>query len=59
MQLDFNDPLLQLSSAIPWHDFEQAFSVHYSVSVATWRAKQADSPDDWVVSVETTREFER
>ncbi len=30
MQLDFNDPLLKLSTAIPWHDFEQAFSVHYS-----------------------------
>lgn len=32
MQLDANDPLLKLSSAIPWHDFEQAFSIHYSVA---------------------------
>ena len=33
LQLDPNDPLLQLSSAIPWHHFEEAFSVHYQKSV--------------------------
>ena len=32
MQLDANDPLRKLSFAIPWHYFEQAFSVHYSVA---------------------------
>lgn len=32
MQLDFNDSLLKLSSAIPWHDFDRSFSVHYSVA---------------------------
>lgn len=29
MQLDPKDPLLKLSSVIPWHDFEEAFSVYY------------------------------
>ena len=28
-QLDPRDPLLVLSEAIPWHEFEQAFCVHY------------------------------
>lgn len=29
LQLDPKDPLLKLSSVIPWHDFEEAFSVYY------------------------------
>lgn len=28
-QLDPADPLLQLTEVIPWHEFEEAFSVHY------------------------------
>ncbi len=32
-QLDPNDPLLKLSSAIPWQDFEKEFAVHYSKDV--------------------------
>lgn len=30
LQLDFNDPLLKLASAIPWHEFVEAFSIHGS-----------------------------
>ncbi len=33
MQLDPNDPLLQLSHAIPWQDFEQEFSKHYTKNI--------------------------
>jgi IS5 family transposase len=33
MQLDPNDPLLQLSRAIPWQDFEQEFSKHYTKNI--------------------------
>lgn len=29
-QLDSADPLLQLANAIPWHEFEEAFSIHYT-----------------------------
>lgn len=29
-QLDPTDPLLQLATAIPWHEFEVAFSKHYT-----------------------------
>ena len=32
-QLDFQDPLLQLASVIPWQEFETAFSQHYSPGV--------------------------
>ncbi|MXS81074.1 hypothetical protein ABF86_10180 [Nitrosomonas sp. GH22] len=28
-QLDPTDPLLQLASVVPWHKFDEAFSVHY------------------------------
>lgn len=31
-QLDLNDPLLKLASAIPWHEFDEAFSIHYTES---------------------------
>jgi len=34
-QLDPNDPLLQLAAAIPWQDFEAAFSVHYTDGIGT------------------------
>jgi IS5 family transposase len=30
MQLDPNDPLLKLASAIPWQEFEESFSIHYT-----------------------------
>jgi len=33
LQLDPNDPLLQLSRVIPWHDFEQAFSKYYTKNI--------------------------
>ena len=32
MQLDVNDPLLQLADAIPWQEFDEAFSIHYTKS---------------------------
>ena len=32
LQLDSNDPLIQLSQAIPWSEFEDAFAKHYSKS---------------------------
>ena len=30
LQLDFNDPIIRLSQAIPWVEFEEAFAKHYS-----------------------------
>jgi transposase, IS5 family len=33
LQLDPNDPLLKLSTAIPWQSFEEAFSIHYQRAV--------------------------
>ncbi len=33
LQLDPNDPHLKLSVAIPWHHFEDVFSVHYKEAV--------------------------
>ena len=30
MQLDVNDPLLKLTGAIPWPEFDEAFSIHYT-----------------------------
>ncbi|WP_295623637.1 transposase [uncultured Nitrosomonas sp.] len=32
-QLDIIDPLLKLSAAIPWHEFDEAFSIHYTRAV--------------------------
>ena len=32
MQLDPNDPLLNLASAIPWQEFEESFSIHYTAA---------------------------
>ena len=32
-QLDPADPLLQLSTVIPWLDFEQAFKKHYTAGL--------------------------
>ena len=32
MQLDPNDPLLKLASAIPWQEFEESFSIHYTAA---------------------------
>ena len=32
-QLDIDDPLLQLADIIPWSEFEQAFTKHYSQDV--------------------------
>jgi len=33
LQLDPNDPLLKLSTAIPWHHFEETFSKHYKETI--------------------------
>ena len=33
LQLDPSDPLLKLSTVIPWHEFDEAFSVHYTEGV--------------------------
>lgn len=30
LQLDPSDPLLKLSTVIPWHEFDEAFSIHYT-----------------------------
>jgi IS5 family transposase len=32
MQLDASDPLLKLADAIPWQEFDEAFSIHYTKS---------------------------
>jgi IS5 family transposase len=32
IQLDVNDPLLKLAGAIPWQEFDEAFSFHYTKS---------------------------
>jgi len=32
LQLDYSDPLIQLSQAIPWSEFEQSFSQYYTTS---------------------------
>jgi len=55
-QLDITDPLLKLSAAIPWHEFDEAFSdpLHKSGR----RAEQADPFDGWVIDPEAIREFE-
>jgi len=31
-QLDPNDPLQKLASAIPWQEFEESFSIHYTAT---------------------------
>ena len=46
LQLDPTDPLLKLSTVIPWHMFDEAFSIHYSV-------------DGWFVDPQAIRELER
>jgi IS5 family transposase len=33
LQLDPDDPLLQLASAIPWEKFDQDFAVHYAIGI--------------------------
>ena len=33
LQLDSSDPLIQLSQAIPWSEFEDAFAKHYSKDI--------------------------
>lgn len=33
LQLDPNDPLLKLSTVIPWHHFEEVFAIHYKETV--------------------------
>ncbi|MDR4515878.1 MAG: IS5 family transposase [Nitrosomonas sp.] len=33
LQLDPSDPLLKLSTVIPWHVFDEAFSVHYTEGI--------------------------
>ncbi len=33
LQLDPNDPLLKLSTVIPWHYFEEIFAIHYKKTV--------------------------
>ncbi len=32
VQLDLNDPLLKLASAIPWQEFEESPSIHYTAT---------------------------
>ena len=32
-QLDPADPLLKLSTVIPWHEFDEAFSIHYTEGI--------------------------
>ncbi len=32
MQLDPSDPLLKLAAAIPWQEFEESFSIHYTAT---------------------------
>ena len=32
-QLDPADPLLKLSTVIPWHEFDEAFSIHYTEDI--------------------------
>jgi len=34
MQLDVNDPFVKLAAAIPWQEFEEAFSIHYTKSTS-------------------------
>ena len=33
MQLDLNDPILQLAAGIPWQDFDKEFSKRYQINV--------------------------
>ncbi len=33
LQLDPTDPLLKLSNVIPWHEFDEAFSKHYTKEI--------------------------
>ena len=33
LQLDAADPLLRLAAEIPWHEFDDAFSVHYAKGI--------------------------
>ncbi|MCB1949852.1 IS5 family transposase [Nitrosomonas sp.] len=33
LQLDPTDPLLKLSTVIPWHMFDEAFSIHYTEDI--------------------------
>jgi len=33
LQLDPGDPLIQLSNVIPWRDFEDRFSIHYTKNI--------------------------
>ena len=33
LQLDPNDPLLQLAAVIPWHDFDKEFAKHYTKNI--------------------------
>lgn len=32
MQLDPSDPLLKLAAALPWQEFEESFSIHYTTA---------------------------
>ena len=52
-QLDPADPLLRLSSVIPWNDFDKAFNKHYT---RDWRAEQADTVNGWLIDIKTIRE---
>ncbi len=33
MQLDPNDPLLKFAATIPWQEFEEIFSIHYTATI--------------------------
>lgn len=66
LQLDPNDPLLKLSTVIPWHHFEEAFSILYQKTVGApskpirlmvglLLLKQLESLSDEVVVVQWKR----
>ncbi|OQW40488.1 MAG: hypothetical protein A4S08_04685 [Proteobacteria bacterium SG_bin4] len=35
LQLDATDSLLQFAAEIPWHEFDDAFSVHYTKEIGS------------------------
>ena len=55
-QLDPNDPLLQLAQALPWSEFETAFSKHYTEG--TGRPSQAYSVNGRIAAAQAVGEPE-
>ena len=54
MQLDPGDPLLKLASTIPWQEFEESLSIHYTAATGA----PSKPFDGWVIDAEAVREFE-